>query len=126
MKRKRLLLAISAFTIGICLCALFQLKDMPYIFLGNSYEGGSDMYVSIYLDENKIYDGMLYAGLPFPLSPQNMKVGFHRISVYDDNADKIMEKSFFYFFQNSIWIDFFKERGQTKLHIICAYRQIPL
>ena len=95
MKRKRLLLAISAFTIGICLCALFQLKDMPYIFLGNSYEGGSDMYVSIYLDENKIYDGMLYAGLPFPLSPQNMKVGFHRISVYDDNADKIMEKSFF-------------------------------
>ena len=62
----------------------------------------------------------------FPCPPQNMKVGFHRISVYDDNADKIMEKSFFYFFQNSIWIDFFKERGQTKLHIICAYRQIPL
>ena len=117
---------IASFII-ICVVIICSVSKTSYIFIGNSYEGGKDINVTIVLDDTLIlHDGILESyELPSLFGKRKMKVGLYKISVFFKNDNKQIESHFFYFFQTSIWIDFVMDKTNPLL-ISCYYSSIPL
>ena len=117
---------IASFII-ICVVIICSVSKTSYIFIGNSYEGGKDINVTIVLDDTLIlHDGILeFYELPSLFGKRKMKVGLYKISVFFKNDNKQIESHFFYFFQTSIWIDFVMDKTNPLL-ISCYYSCIPL
>ncbi|WP_077155556.1 hypothetical protein [Bacteroides bouchesdurhonensis] len=117
---------IASFII-ICVVIICSVSKTSYIFIGNSYEGGKDINVTIVLDDTLIlHDGILeFYELPSLFGKRKMKVGLYKISVFFKNDNKQIESHFFYFFQTSIWIDFVMDKTNPLL-ISCYYSSIPL
>lgn len=124
--RKIRFLIITSCTI-ICVLVICLISRTPYIFIGNSYEGGKNINVVISLNDTAIlYDGLLKSyELPMLFEKREMKIGIYKISVYFKDDNKRLETKFLYLFQTSIWIDFDMNRTNPLL-VSCYYRQIPL
>ena len=117
---------IASFII-ICVVIICSVSKTSYIFIGNSYEGGKDINVTVVLDDTLIlHDGILeFYELPSLFGKRKIKVGLHKISVFFKDDNKQVESHFFYFFQTSIWIDFIMDKTNPLL-ISCYYNSIPL
>ena len=124
MKKNGYIIASFIITCVVIICSV---SKTSYIFIGNSYEGGKDINVTIVLDDTLIlHDGILeFYELPSLFGKRKMKGGLYKISVFFKNDNKQIESHFFYFFQTSIWIDFVMDKTNPLL-ISCYYSSIPL
>ena len=122
--KNRKVLMVTVGLMLLCVCIVCFASRSTLIFVGNSYENSQDINTIISLNDKIIYSGFIKAyELPRLLEKRNMKIGFYKVSAKLNNV--LIEQRFFYFLQQTIWIDFDCANSNSLL-ISKYYRQIPL
>lgn len=123
LKRRKWLIIIVVLFLS-CMYAISFASKSTLIFVGNSYENGRNIDTTIMINDEVIFNGFMEEGrMPMLIDRRKMKVGFYKVKAKLDSRQ--VETTFFYFFQNSIWIDF-DHTNISPLLISKCYKQIPL
>lgn len=121
MSRKKILIICLSICI-VCIIVTFVSK-VPYVIVGNTYEGGRDVDVVIILnDKDTLYEGTLTKNMMLfdVLKKKEMKIGLYKVSAYVNSTNKESNVYFFYLFQDVIWIDF-DMKNENSLLVMTNY-----
>lgn len=116
MSRKKIL--ISCLSICVVYIVVTFVSKVPYVIVGNTYEGGRDVDVVITLnDRDTLYKGILTKNMMLfdVMKKKKMKIGLYKVSAYVNSTNKESNVYFIYLFQDVIWIDFDMKQDNSLL-----------
>jgi len=116
MSRKKILISCLSICV-VCIVVTFVSK-VPYVIVGNTYEGGRDVDVVITLnDRDTLYKGILTKNMMLfdVMKKKKMKIGLYKVSAYVNSTNKESNVYFIYLFQDVIWIDFDMKKDNSLL-----------
>lgn len=116
MSRKKILISCLSICV-VCIVVTFVSK-VPYVIVGNTYEGGRDVDVVITLnDRDTLYKGILTKNMMLfdVMKKKKMKIGLYKVSAHVNSTNKESNVYFIYLFQDVIWIDFDMKQDNSLL-----------